>query len=67
MPTDTDTLVFLVNTLRKVAESQRALVAEWSAGTSPAAVDFARGSAAAFDKAADIVAAQLPSTSTEES
>jgi len=67
MPTDPDTLTFLVSMFRKIAEDQRSLAAAWTASGSLAGVDFARGFAAGCDKAADIVADQLPSTSTEES
>ncbi len=65
-----DTLTFLVNTFRKVADSQHALAAEWTAGGNLtrhdlAAVDYVRGYAAAFTKAAEIVAEQLPRTDKE--
>lgn len=57
MPDNTD-LNSLETLFRKIAEDQRALAAEWTASGSPEGVDFARGWAAAFDKAADIVAAR---------
>jgi hypothetical protein len=55
-----DDLTFLETLFRKIAEDQRRLATEWSSGPGAGVgVDFVRGHAAAFDKAADIVAERI--------
>jgi len=53
-----DDLNSLESLFRKIAEDQRTLAAEWEASSFSEGTDYARGFAAAFDKAADIVASR---------
>lgn len=59
MPTDNDNdndLAFLESLFRDIASDQRALIEQYTATGLPFGVDFIRGHATAFEKAADIVA-----------
>ena len=55
----TDDLTFLETLFREIAATQHALVEQYVATGLPHGVDFVRGHAAAFDKAADIVAERI--------